>query len=281
MAEIEDDETLLAEAVEPEREISEETEAEDSRPEEDDAEELIVTIGEEAPPQEDDDKPAPGWVREVRAKNREQARKIRELEQQLEQFRPREQTPRLGPKPTLESVDYDPVKFEAELDRWKEAKAAEDRRQADEKQAAEAEQKRWQSEIDAFNEQKSALRVQDFEDAEELVTQALSRTQLGVIIDGAQSKALLLYALGKNDKALKELAAITNPVKFAFAVARMETQLKTQSRKPTAQPEKTVRGTAPVSGGSQTLEQLRAEAEKTGDYSKVIRYRTEQRRQSS
>jgi len=282
---IEDEELDLATDGEPEQvtEADDEVEVVDEQPEaEDEAEELIVTIGEEPPPQnDDDDKPAPQWVREVRKQNREQARKIRELEQQLAQAKPRDQTPQLGPKPTLESVDYDPVRFEAALDTWKERKAQHDRKQAEQQDALKKEEERWQSEIAAFNEQKSALKVRDFEDAEATVTEALNQTQLGVIIDGAQNKALLMYALGRNEKALKELAVITNPVKFAFAVARMETQLKTSSRKPAAAPEKTVKGTAPVSGGSQTLDRLRAEAEKTGDYSKVIRYKSEQKRQGS
>jgi hypothetical protein len=281
---IEDEELDLAMDGEPEQvtEVEDEVEVVDEQPEaEEEAEELIVTIGEEAPPQEDDDKPAPQWVREVRKQNRELARKNRELEQQLAQAKPRDQTPQLGPKPTLESVDYDPVRFEAALDTWKERKAQHDRKQAEQQEALKKEEERWQSEIAAFTEQKASLKVRDFDDAEEVVTQALNQTQLGVIIDGAQNKALLMYALGKNETALKELASITNPVKFAFAVARMETQLKTSSRKPAAAPEKSVKGTAPVSGGSQTLERLRAEAEKTGDYSKVVRYKAEQKRQGS
>ena len=113
---IEDDET--PELMDGEPEEREEAEAEteegdDDQPEsdEEEAEELIVTIGEEPPPQEDETK-APEWLRNVRKKNREQARKIRELERQLEQSKPRDQTPQLGPKPTLESVDYDTAAFE-------------------------------------------------------------------------------------------------------------------------------------------------------------------------
>lgn len=276
---IEDDETPELMDGEPEAEAAETETAEAEQPEaeEEEAEELVVTIGEEPPPQDEDTK-APGWVRDVRKQNREQARKIRELEQQL-QGKPREE-PLLGPKPTLETVDYDTEAYEKALDTWKERKAQHDRKRAEQQEAASKEQERWQAEINAFNEQKSSLRVRDFDDVEETVTDVLSQTQLGVIIDGAQNKALLLYALGKNEKALKELAAITNPVKFAFAVARMETQMKTQSRKPLASPERSLKGSAPASGGSQTLDKLRAEAEKTGDYTKVTAYKR-QAKQSS
>ena len=281
---IEDDETpdlMDGEPEEREEAEAETEEGDDDQPEsdEEEAEELVVTIGEEPPPQDDETR-APAWVRDVRKQNREQARKIRELERQLEQSKPRDQTPQLGPKPTLESVDYDTAAFEKALDDWKERKAQHDRKQAEQQEALKKEQERWESEINTFNEQKASLKVRDFEDAEEAVTQVLNQTQLGIIIDGAQNKALLTYALGKNEKALKELAAITNPVKFAFAVARMETQLKTQSRKPAASPEKTLKGSAPVAANN-TLERLRAEAEKTGDFTKVIAYKKQLKQKGS
>jgi hypothetical protein len=287
---IDDDETVLLTDVEPEAEPEAETEAQAEPEAEEEAEELIVTIGEEAPPQEDDDdgKPAPPWVRDVRKRirekteqNREQARKIRELEQQLAQTKPREQqTPQLGPKPTLESVDYDTAAFEKALDDWKERKATHDRKQAEQQDAVRKEQARWEAEIGTFNEQKASLKVRDFEDAEGAVTEVLNQTQLGIIIDGAQNKALVMYALGKNEVALKDLASITNPVKFAFAIAKLETQLKTQSRKPASAPEKTLKGSAPVAANN-TLDRLRADAEKSGDYTKVLAYKKQMKAQGS
>jgi len=278
---IDDDETVLLTDVEPEAEPEAETEAQAEPEAEEEAEELIVTIGEEPPPQTEDETKAPGWVREVRKTNREQARKIRELEQQLAQTKPREQTtPQLGPKPTLESVDYDTAAFERALDDWKERKAQHDRKQAEQQDAVRKEQARWEAEITAFNEQKSALKVRDFEDAEGAVTEVLNQTQLGIIIDGASNKALVMYALGKNEVALKDLASITNPVKFAFAIAKLETQLKTQSRKPASAPEKTLKGSAPVAANN-TLDRLRADAEKSGDYTKVLAYKKQLKAQGS
>ena len=69
-----------------------------------------------------------------------------------------------------------------------------------------------------------------------------------------------------------------DPVKFAFAVAKLETQLKVTNRKAAPPPESTVRGTGRVSGAvDSTLERLRADAEKTGDYSKVMQYKRQKR----
>ena len=103
-------------------------------------------------------------------------------------------------------------------------------------------------------------------------------TQQGIIVQGADNPALVVYALGKNPKKAKELASITDPVKFAIAVGKLETQLKVTNRKAPPPPEKTLQGTGPKSGAvDSTLERLRADAEKTGDYTKVLQYKRQKR----
>ena len=89
----------------------------------------------------------------------------------------------------------------------------------------------------------------------------------------------MIYALGKNPKKAKELAAIADPVKFAFAVAKLEAQLKVTNRKPSPPPpERVISGTGRVSGAvDSTLERLREEAARTGDMSKVVAYRRQKR----
>lgn len=242
--------------------------------------EVVVTIGEESPPTEEEEVArAPEWVRELRKNHRELQRKNRELEEKLNATSGAETKPvPLGKKPTLEECDYDAEKFETELAAWYEKK-----RKADEEAArVEAEQKEaqksWQAKLDAYGKAKTELKVKDFDDAEAMVQENFSQTQQGIILQGAENSALLIYALGKNPKKLKELASTTDPVKFAFAVAKLETQLKVTNRKAAPPPEKTVRGTGPVSGTVDSqLERLRAEAEKTGDYSKVMAYRRQKR----
>ena len=97
-------------------------------------------------------------------------------------------------------------------------------------------------------------------------------------MQGSENPALVVYALGKNPKKAKELAAISDPVKFAFAVAKLETQLKVTPRKTAPVPERQIRGSAQLSGAvDSTLERLRAEADKTGDRTKVAAYLNAQR----
>ena len=243
-----------------------------------DNDEVIVSIGEEAPPPEEQTH-APEWVRELRKTNRELQRQNRELQGKLQSTAQTETKPVvLGKKPSLEEHDYDADKFEAALADWFERK-----RQADEsnaKQEAEVmnQQKAWQAKLDGYGKAKAELRVKDFEDAEAVAQELFNITQQGVVLQGADNPALVIYALGKNPKKAKELSDIKDPVKFAFAVAKLEKELKVTNRKAAPPPERIVSGTGRVSGAvDSTLERLRAEAEKTGNMTKVIQYKAQKR----
>ena len=256
-----DDETIDVdeEEAEAEEETSEEPD-ESEEQQDDDEDDVIVTIGDEEPPQEDDEK-APNWVRELRKSHRETARENRELKERLKALETsgEPQAVQLGKKPTLEDFDYDTDKYEQELTAWYDRKRQVDEQaaqaKADEKAAAEA----WQQKLSAYGEAKSKLKVKDFDDAEEVVLSSMNQTQQGIIIQGADNPALVIYALGKNGDRAKELSSINDPVKFAFAVAKLEKDLKVRNRKAPPPPEKKVSGTAPKSGSvDSTLERLRA-----------------------
>ena len=243
-----------------------------------DTDEVVVSIGEEAPPPEEPAH-APEWVRELRKTNRELQRQNRELQSKLQTTAITETKPvTLGPKPKLEDHDYDADKFEEALANWFERK-----RQADEanaKQEAEVmtQQKAWQAKLDGYGKAKAELRVKDFEDAEAVAQELFNVTQQGVMLQGADNPALVVYALGKNPKKAQELAAIKDPVKFAFAVAKLEKDLKVTNRKAAPPPERVVSGTGRVSGAvDSTLERLREEAARTGNMTKVIQYKAQKR----
>ena len=247
-----------------------------------DSDEVIVSIGEEAPPPEEQTH-APEWVRELRKTSREDKRRIRELEAKLQSTTQTETKPVvLGKKPSLEEYDYDADKFEQALATWFERK-----RQADEaaaKQEAEVmnQQKAWQAKLDSYGKAKAELRVKDFEDAEAVAQELFNITQQGVVLQGADNPALVIYALGKNPKKAKELSDIKDPVKFAFAVAKLEKELKVTNRKAAPPPERIVSGTGRVSGAvDSTLERLREEAARTGNMTKVIQYKAQKRAASS
>lgn len=250
-------------------------EAEDS---EDESDEVIVSIGEEAPPPEEQTQ-APEWVRELRKTNRELQRQNRELQSKLQSTAQTETKPVvLGKKPTLEDHDYDADKFEVALADWFDRKRQADEAQAKQEAEVMTQQKAWQSKLDGYGKAKAELRVKDFEDAEATAQELFNVTQQGIVLQGADNPALVIYAIGKNPKKAKELSEIQDPVKFAFAVAKLEKELKVTNRKAAPPPERIVSGTGRVSGAvDSTLERLREEAARTGNMTKVIQYKAQKR----
>ena len=261
------------EVEEEETEVSEIVDDEDSE----DTEEVVVSIGEEAPPPEEHT-PAPEWVKELRKTNRELQRQNRELQGRLQAAPPETKPVVIGTKPKLEDHDYDADKYEEALTGWFERK-----RQAEEvnaKQEAEVmnQQKAWQAKLDGYGKAKAELRVKDYEDAEAVAQEVFSITQQGVLLQGADNPALVVYALGKNPAKAKELAEIKDPVKFAFAVAKLEKDLKVTNRRQAPAPERIISGTGRSSGAvDSTLERLREDAARTGNMTKVIQYRAQKR----
>ena len=127
--EIEDIEVLEDEDRQTENVGDEETsitdqdgDADDGEDTEGDDDEVVVSIGEEAPPPEETTR-APEWVRELRKADREKARRIKELEAKLNAAAATETKPvALGKKPTLEDCDYDSEEYENKLAGWYEQK---------------------------------------------------------------------------------------------------------------------------------------------------------------
>lgn len=243
-----------------------------------DAGEVVVTLGDETPPSEDD-KAAPQWVRELRQKNRQLVREKRELEQRLQASQPASKQPTLGPKPTLESCEYDEAKFEQALDEWKEADRKIKAAKAEQEDAQRKAQEAWDKRMQEYDSRKAALKVPDYEDAEATVFDVLSPVQRGIIIKGLEKPELMIAALGRAPERLKELAKMADPIDFAVAVAKLETKLKVNPIKSAPPPEKKLRSGTSVAGSVDSqLEALRAEATKTGDFSKVAEFRRQQRR---
>jgi hypothetical protein len=261
--------------VEPVADEVESVEADDTEDEEGSDGVVISIAGEPPAPEDDEEVRAPEWVRDLRKNYREEKRRAKDLEQKLARLET--QAPGvapLGPKPTLEKADYDTDRYEKELANWYDKKRQHDDREVSVKSEQQAVQREWERKLEGYQSAKAGLKVRDFEFAEDVVQDNLSVMQQGMIVQGADNAALVVYALGKNPKKAKELASITDPVKFAFAVAKLETQLKISNRKAQTSPERKISGTGRPSGAvDSTLDRLRADAEKTGDYSKVFQYK--------
>lgn len=269
---------IVEDVAEETTEVIEEPEAQDNQESED---EVVVSIDGESPPQEVEQTKAPEWVRELRKSHRELQRQNRELQSRLESFqKPEQKIGEPGPKPKLEQFDYDADLYEQRLEQWHEQKRKFELEAEKLKQEQAAQDQVWKDRLEAYSRNKAELKVKDYEDAEATAQELFNVTQQGIIVRGANNPALLVYALGKNPKKAAELAKLNDPVEFAFAVARLEKDLKVTNRKSAPAPEKIVQNSGRVVSSASvdsTLNRLRAEAERTGDYTKVMEYRRQKR----
>ncbi len=235
---------------------------------------LVVEIGGEEPADE------PEHITELRKRYREQQKRLKELEAKVG-GEPAQAA--LPAKPTLEDCDYDTAAFEQKLEQWYDLKREHDAREAEVRTVQERAEQKWKTRLAYYDEGKEKLGAQDYDEAEATVSEILAApfpgimaedVRLGIIKQGAKDPAALVYALGKNPAKAKELAAIDDPVEFAWKAAALEASMKVVRGK-APPPEKKISGGVPgVSGAlDDTLERLRAEAAKTGDYSKVLAYK--------
>lgn len=249
--------------------------------EEGDDDQIVISMdGEDLTQEDEEQKHAPSWVKELRKSSREKDKKIRELEAKINAgAAPATKPLTLPAKPKLEDFDYDPDVYEEKLGEWFETKRRHDAQVEASKKAQDDAEKAWQDKLATYGKAKADLKVRDYEDAEIYVQDKFNVTQQGIILQGLENPALVVYALGKNHKKAAELAGITDPVRFAVAIGKLETQLKVTTRKSPPPPPKTVSGTGRVSGAvDSTLDRLRTEAEKTGDYTKVLKYKQQKKK---
>lgn len=264
-------------------------ETDDSEDEDDN--EVTISFGDD--PEDEEDSPEeseqslPKHLRKViREKDKEVRKLKREKDEEIESLRKQlelkngmgeSQVKSLGPKPKIEDFDYDEDKYDEAIEGWMRTRDKIKDKEKEKQAEQERHQQEWQSRLDNHEESKSKLKVTDFDEAEFSIQESLSPTQQGIIISGSENSAAIMYALGKNPKKLKEVSEISDPIKFAMTIAKMETTLKVKpKRKPQTTPEPKVKGgTSGVSSLERQLEQLREKAVKTGDFSQVLKFRRE------
>lgn len=244
--------------------------------------ELVVSIGDETPEPGEEDEPAKPWVNELRRNYRQTQKRLREIEAENARLKGAGGAPSapvaVGEEPTLpEFADAEAIAtFKKDWAAWNQRKA-EAERQAAERQAAEKRaEEEWSKKRQSYESAKAALvaKMPTYEEAEDAVREALSVAQQGMLLKGCAKPELFVAAIGKSPKRLKELAAITDPVEFCFACGRLEKEVKVQPRKAAPAPERRVTGNvAGAAAVDNHLAKLEAEADRTGDRTKVAAYR--------
>lgn len=242
-------------------------EAENKKP--DEPEETVISFGEGDPPPKEDS----SVIREMRSRQKELRREKRELEDKLAVATGREED-KLGPKPTLETCEFDNAEYESQMNLWHEKKSEVSRKREVKEQERQKQKDDWENKLVVHREKASALNIPDYDDAQETVKESFSITQQGLIIDAAKNSAIVVYALGKHPEIATKLAKITDPVKFVAEMSRLETKMTVSKRKPGTKPEEKVEGSGgSTSAGETGLEKLRAKAAISGDYSEVNAYK--------
>lgn len=244
--------------------------------------ELSISFGEVKPPDDEDvfteRTDDSGIIKKLRSIARENQRKLRELEKQQQVAKP-DDMPQLRDKPTLESHDFDPEAFEADLQQWFSEKSTVDaKRQQIEKQQQEQVQA-VQQRIEAYNQRKTQLGAKDYEQAEAEVSAMFDNVKQGILLEASDKPELLVYGLYRNPKELERLSQITSPAKFAAEIGKLEGKLNVsrQTSKPNP-PDTDLRSSASATSVDKKLEQLEKEAERTGDRTKLLEYKRQLKR---
>lgn len=226
----------------------------------------IVIAGEE--PKEKESEP----IRNLRKENREKEKRIRELEERLQQSQPTPSAPKLGPRPKPEDYDFDDERYAEAVEQYARQKLEVEQSAKEAQRRAEEQQRSWNQKIERMQTRLAEIRVDDDEKdaAVFAVKSTLSQLQQTVIIQGSQDPAAVTLAIGSRPEKLKELASITDPVQFAVALGRLEAQMSVKTRKPATAPERKIVDTARGAPVEKQRDRLIEQSESTGDLTSLV-----------
>lgn len=263
--------------------LDDEQDIEDSQDDEQDAD------GEEAESQDDSDddaldfsfdddgdssdpfkgQEAPEWVKKVREENRELKRQLKQREaQQMPQQVLREE-------PTLDDHDYDDEAFKQDYAQWLQEKQQIDAQVQAERQKYQQYHERYKADVDAIK-----AKAPDYDEVELSVVDVLSEQKQGLLQMLVDNPAKVVYALGKNSPAQLDRLSRLDDIQFAKQIVLMEMQMssKTKSRNQNKPKPKTHELEGAAGGADTRLAKLEAEADRTGDRSKVAAYKKQMRK---
>jgi hypothetical protein len=265
---VEDEEQPQTEAPE----VVEATESEETpeaeAPEVEEEADEIVLAGEEPKPATKESEP----IRNLRKENREKEKRIRELEEKLQQSAPTPSAPKLGPRPKPEDFDFDDEKYEAAMEAHTRQKLEVEQSAKEAQRRAQEQQASWNQKIERMQTRLTEIRIDDDEKdaAVFAVKSTLSTLQQTALIQGSSDPAALTLALGSRPEKLKELAAHTDLVQFAVALGRLEGQMQVNKRKPSTQPERKIADTARGAPVEKQRDRLIEQSESTGDLTALV-----------
>lgn len=245
-----------------------------------------ITIGDAEAPAANEAEQDSTAIRQVREAHREEQRKRKELERKLAEAEAKakpaeEPVPVVGNKPKLEDFDYDGDQYEQALEKWHEQKQAKKAYEAKQLAAKEAESAEQLKVVETYRANAAKLPVDQakFKAAENEVVASLSQMQQAILLR-ANSPERLVYAIGNNPEKLSQLASIKDPIALAYELGRTEKALtSTKQTKTAPPPDRPLSGSGV--GSAAALARLEAEADKTGDRTKLVAYKRQLKAKSA
>ena len=249
-----------------EAEGGEEIEAEEEQPD------LVIAIdGEEAEQEPDDEGLGPRGktaLAALRKAQKEAAAEARAAKAELAELKAAS-APKVEAieRPTLEGCGFDADLLEKKLEAYVVAQAEVKAKAAQREADLKAQDDDYQARLGRYTTGKAAMRVDDYEAAEETVRATLTREQQSVLIRNSDDAAKVVFALGKSKKALADLAAVKDIDRFAYQLAKLEGKITVTSKAPPP-PETKLRASGGSGGivAAQGLDKLYDAASKSGDY---------------
>ena len=121
-----------------------------------------------------------------------------------------------------------------------------------------------------------SMKIKGYAEAEDKVIESLGYDTVNVLIQKFKDPHVLFYYLGKNKDEMAYSASLAkkDPLQFVIHMAQLEKELQVKTKSKTApNPDTPLEGGIPASKSDAKLDRLRAEAQKTGDMSKLMAYK--------
>lgn len=210
---------------------------------------------------------APEWVKKIREENRELKRQQREWQQQQGQS----QQQALPERPLLEDYEYDDDEYYQALETWMQTKAQHDAQ-------VQAETAKYQKYDDTYKQAVDEIktRVPNYDEIEQSIVDMLPVPHQAAIKMMTDNPARMVVALNNSPSKLGELAQL-DVTQFAKQIVLMEANMANTKRNPNKPKPTSHKLEGAAGGGDRQLEKLEAEADKTGDRSKIHAYKRKMR----
>lgn len=261
----------------------------DDEEDEDDEGEIVVSIGDDDPDEDEDltveQEDDSDTIKKMRAafkdkseQGKERDARLKELEDKEAERQAAKDKIELRDKPKRDDYEYgQDDKYDDDLIAWNEDKKKHDAKKQSKEDEAKQFQTTYDDRLQGFNTRKKSIAVDDYDAVENKIKGYLSDEQQSIGVYTLNKPEMVFLALSRNSKELERISKITEPLILASELGKIEARLKTTKRK-APPPETRLKGTAAIGGASDKhLEKLERDSEKTGDRTKILKYKREQK----